>query len=361
MIMEIEDEIVEKFLRTFHRGDYDAEFDNELCSTDRAEAVNLRSHPTQASYNKPDNWIHRNGTGLEKVLGQLQNFIDMKMHGIDFCFNLCHKTNQRLRNNEESIVWHEPILQKYWGRLEEAKIRNQENEDFNTKILQIIIENVEMKKESIAALVAIFRSGRANNSSTQITFNNTNLCSLGIVWLAKLVDVSLRLKGLRLCHNRIDNMESARCLSRSLKLHTHLNQLSLTHCDLGSTPEILLIILQSDVRRINLSSNNISSLGAVTIAEYLEGNPPNQRLCLDSNWFNDNDAILISQAMKRNTNLKFLHLERNNITSIGVKALFNCVFDSSNLNAISESNHTLVRIHIFSHGGKESLVGCIDR
>jgi hypothetical protein len=178
MIMEIEDEIVEKFLLTFHRGDYDAEFDNELCST---EAVNLRSHPTQASYNKPDNnWIHRNGIGLEKVLGQLQNFIDMKMHGIDFCFNLFHKTN-RLRNNEESIVWHEPILQKYWGQLE-AKIRNQENEDFNTKVLQIVIENVEMKKESLAALVAIFRSGRANNSSMQVTFNNTNLCSLGIVW-----------------------------------------------------------------------------------------------------------------------------------------------------------------------------------
>jgi hypothetical protein len=142
-------------------------------------------------------------------------------------------------------------------------------------------------------------------------------------------------------------MESARCLSRSLKLHNNINQISLTHCDLGSTPEILLIILQSDVRGINLSNNNISSLGAVTIAEYLEGNPPNQRLCLDSNWLNDNDAILISQAPKRNTNLKFLHLERNNITSIGVKALLNCVFDSSNLNAISESIHTFT---FFSHG-----------
>ena len=35
-------------------------------------------------------------------------------------------------------------------------------------------------------------------------------------------------------------------------------------------------------------------------------------------------------------------------TSIGVKALLNCVFDSSSLNAISESNCTLVRMNIFS-------------
>jgi hypothetical protein len=63
---------------------------------------------------------------------------------------------------------------------------------------------------------------------------------------------------------------------------------------------------------------------------------------------NDGDAILISQALKRNLNLKILDLVRNNFTSIGVKALLNCVFDSSSLNAISESNCTLVRMNIFS-------------
>ena len=56
--------------------------------------------------------------------------------------------------------------------------------------------------------------------------------------------------------------------------------------------------------------------------------------------FNDNDAILFSQALKRNTHLRILGLERNNFTSTGVKALFSSLYDSSSLNAISESNHT---------------------
>ena len=94
-------------------------------------------------------------------------------------------------------------------------------------------------------------------------------------------------------------------------------------------------------------------MGAVKIAEYLESD-------LASNRLNDDDAILILHALKRNTNLVTIHLHSNNITSIGVKALLTCAFDSSSLNAISESNHTLAFVHMFYKRGNESLVGCID-
>ena len=40
----------------------------------------------------------------------------------------------------------------------------------------IAISNIEMKKERLAALVAIFLSGGANNSTTCVIFNNANLC-----------------------------------------------------------------------------------------------------------------------------------------------------------------------------------------
>lgn len=72
-----------------------------------------------------------------------------------------------------------------------------------------------------------------------------------------------------------------------------------------------------------------------------------KELSLDRNRLNDDDPLLISQALKRNTSLRTLTLHTNNLTSIGVKALVSCVFDSSSLNAISESNHTLTRIPIF--------------
>jgi hypothetical protein len=55
-----------------------------------------------------------------------------------------------------------------------------------------------------------------------------------------------------------------------------------------------------------------------------------------------------------------MDLKGNHFTSVGVNALLTCVFDSSSLNAISESNHTLTRIDIIpSHNF--NLAGCIDR
>jgi len=86
----------------------------------------------------------------------------------------------------------------------------------------------------------------------------------------------------------------------------------------------------------------------VKIAEYLESDPPICPIDLEHNHLNDNDAILISQALKKNTNLRHLHLEGNNITSTGLKALLTCVSDSLCLNAISESNHTLLGMNFFS-------------
>jgi Ran GTPase-activating protein (RanGAP) involved in mRNA processing and transport len=102
-------------------------------------------------------------------------------------------------------------------------------------------------------------------------------------------------------------------------------------------------------------------LGAVKIAEYLEDDPPICRIDLDHNRLNDDDAVLISQALKRNTNLTSIFLSSNNFTSIGVKALLTCVFDSSSLNAISDSNHTLTEMNIFLGQMSDNLTGCIDR
>jgi hypothetical protein len=127
--------------------------------------------------------------------------------------------------------------------------------------------------------------------------------------------------------------------------------------------EILSVILQSDISRINLGYNNIDSLGAIKIAEYLVYDPPIEELCLRYNQLNDDDVILISQALKRNTNLHRMFLHSNNITSIGAKALFTCVFDGSNLNAISESNHTLKKNYMFWTTGWDDwlqvLINCL--
>jgi Ran GTPase-activating protein (RanGAP) involved in mRNA processing and transport len=109
-----------------------------------------------------------------------------------------------------------------------------------------------------------------------------------------------------------------------------------------------------------MDNNNIDSLGAVKIAEFLESDPPIEYLSLAHNRLNDDDAIILSRALKTNMNLSYLHLRSNDFTSTGVKALLTCVFDSSSLNAISESNHTLERLILFSFEMSESLINCVN-
>ena len=67
---EINYEIVEKFIRTFHNCDLDDEIEAAF-SFDRGATLPVRH--TQASYHKPDNWRERNRIGLEKVKEQLEN------------------------------------------------------------------------------------------------------------------------------------------------------------------------------------------------------------------------------------------------------------------------------------------------
>ena len=348
----VDNEIVDKFIRTFHSGNYDVEFDGALKSV-IIEPV----RPTQTSYTKPDNWREMNRIGIEWVKGQLQTCISSVINH--------HIVNLDLNNmdNEIPIVWHEPILDEYWDQLEAEIDQVNQLDSAITDIQLIRIVNVEMTKECLAALVAICRSGSVNNSFKFVNFNNANLCGEGIVWLSKLVDVSSQLQRVHLFHNRIDNMESACCLSRSLKSHACIDELHLTHCDLGSNPKILLILLQSDVSSIDLNNNNIDSLGALKIAEYLESDPPVHQINLDHNLLNDDDVILISQALRRNMTLKRLDLDGNNFTSFGAKALLTCVFDGSSLNAISESNHTLIEMNMFYIQDRRhfNLAGCIDR
>ena len=165
----------------------------------------------------------------EEMEGRLQSCIESV--SLSQSFNLCLRhivwDQQQLLDNEEPIVWHEAILDHYWDQLDnEIKWRKQLG--IVTKIEGTIhIENVEMSKERLATLVTTL-SGQVNKIET-ILIDNVNLCEEGIISLSKLVDVSSQLQTFCLHNNRIDNMDSARCISKSLKSHVCINSLNLTH------------------------------------------------------------------------------------------------------------------------------------
>ena len=62
---------------------------------------------------------------------------------------------------------------------------------------------------------------------------------------------------------------------------------------------------------------------------------------LEQNCLNDNDARVIADGLKHNTNLRELHLGKNEeFTDIGHNALRKAIFDPSSLAAVVSSNHT---------------------
>lgn len=165
----------EKFIRTFHKGDYDDEFDDAL-GLDRGVPLPVR--PRQASNNKPDDWRERNLTGLERMKWWLNSCIDkVSKHRFGILdLALSHDTNDNPRVILQTIVWHEPVLDEYWDKLEAG--------ESDMEIRGIRLENIEMKMELLATLFTAL-SGKVNTNK-YIYINNVNLCKEGIISIVKI-------------------------------------------------------------------------------------------------------------------------------------------------------------------------------
>lgn len=58
------------------------------------------------------------------------------------------------------------------------------------------------------------------------------------------------------------------------------------------------------------------------------------------NSISDGETEILATALRQNTNLRRLDLQRNDITGVGAKTLLGAVFDTASLGAIAESNHS---------------------
>lgn len=77
---------------------------------------------------------------------------------------------------------------------------------------------------------------------------------------------------------------------------------------------------------------------------------------LEDNQFSDKDAVLFASALKLNTTLARLDLQKNSITDKGRRILCRAVFDDSSLNTLSDSNHTCL-VNLFRDS---KSLGCLS-
>jgi hypothetical protein len=159
------------------------------------------------------------------------------------------------------------------------------------------------------------------------------------VSLSTLVEKIPDLLKLRLFCTRVD-LDAARCLSTALKRNTDMKSLHLFQCNLESDREILSVILQSNVKAINLDRNNIDSCNTSRATRPLY----NCHLVPTASM-----TIMRSSSLKhlRGTQISKRYLNNNDFTSVGIKTMIASLCDSTSLNAISESNHTCTLLHLF--------------
>ena len=91
---------------------------------------------------------------------------------------------------------------------------------------------------------------------------------------------------------------------------------------------------------LNLDGNGMSSREAVVITQFLSSNPNLKGLHVKGNRFDGADAAVLANALSSNTNLYTLSVSGNEIKRNGRFSFLCAIFDVSGLTSCAESNHT---------------------
>jgi Ran GTPase-activating protein (RanGAP) involved in mRNA processing and transport len=107
------------------------------------------------------------------------------------------------------------------------------------------------------------------------------------------------------------------------------------------------VAIHPSLETLNLEACGIGSKLAEYICDALASNPSLRHLNLKDNDICDNDTHLFAKALATNTNLRDLILQGNGITDQGIKTLLPCLFNTTSMDAVENSNHTC-QIHFGS-------------
>jgi hypothetical protein len=134
-------------------------------------------------------------------------------------------------------------------------------------------------------------------------------------------------------------------LCSSVHSHPSLVELDLRNCfDNGLADEMMTSLLANGnirLERLVMSTNNITSNVTALLSDFLATDPPLKELDLSENGnLNDNDAVLLANALRSNKSLRRLHLDGTKMTPVGGESFRLVLNDNSTLNSVFDSNHS---------------------
>lgn len=190
----------------------------------------------------------------------------------------------------------------------------------------------------------------------------------GITFMSEILEENATLEAFEFIHNPIPIAENqslphspsnididaamADRLFNSINAHPRLKRLAIIYCDLVCYPRFFSSIISacSALKIVDLRGNcigelddedEIISLEVTLISDLISNNPPLKQLDLRDNCLEDDDATLLANALKKNTNLCKLSIGNNNLTDFGgCEFLHRAIWDRTSLKSVSDSNHT---------------------
>mmetsp|Transcript_15071 Transcript_15071/g.24522 ORF Transcript_15071/g.24522 Transcript_15071/m.24522 type:complete len:466 (+) Transcript_15071:305-1702(+) len=161
-----------------------------------------------------------------------------------------------------------------------------------------------------------------------------------ISFVRKVLEGNMYLEQLCLMGNPIESDHDFNELVNAISDHSSLKQLGLpSSCrDLDYNTLISIFSQCEQLISIDLSQNNIVTMGNTFLGNFLGTNSTLQLLALRGNNLIDFDAKSIARALATNNTLCYLDVRDNNLTDIGRGELLNAVFNSKSLNTVADSN-----------------------
>mmetsp|Transcript_48462 Transcript_48462/g.58476 ORF Transcript_48462/g.58476 Transcript_48462/m.58476 type:complete len:407 (-) Transcript_48462:240-1460(-) len=229
-----------------------------------------------------------------------------------------------------------PVL-PHWGELADAiQLYNDLNGSGH-----LVIWNIQLTAALLDMLTSASKAKKFNTFRIE-TNNFTNILER-VNFAIEIVQNNPSLKTFN-WKNPIDNIEDVEHLLESITGHPSLEEVRLhnlggnVNCYSAFTS--LLASNTGKLISITLPLNNIWTMGATHLPDFLATTPPLKCLNLENNQLDDNDAAFIATSLNHNTNLRSLNLRNHDISDVGHNILRNALFDSSSLNSAEDSNHT---------------------
>jgi len=186
------------------------------------------------------------------------------------------------------------------------------------------------------------------NKIDYFVLNNNNFIDTnkGIEFAVEVIKSNPNMKNFFWDYNQLESTGNVHSLLDAVCNNPSIDRIRLESClggDINGYEALCHLLASGKIfELLDFERNDIQTWDRteIPIPDYITSNPPLKYLYLSSNELNNDDAILISQALKQNTNLKELRLWNNNISDIGKEALSKATYDPTSLNSVSDSNHS---------------------